>query len=205
MNEMIGLFGGLLLVGLGKIFFLHMPTSSSDWASWLQAIGSVGAIIGAFMVGNRQVVEGRRLDAERRAEEEISRFEKIKALLTNLHVLIKAMQNPDAESPSLDPEDPRTIEYMWGIANSLTAIPVLEIPHPDLIVYVFNLVPALRQLEDEFNNVHGLRVLGALPPTETVTDLVNRFNEVAKILSDAGKLCDAESEMLAASVVAVRN
>ncbi|MFM0375173.1 hypothetical protein [Paraburkholderia aspalathi] len=49
-------YGGLMAVGgfaLGAVLaaaFVHLPGSSSDWASWIQAFGSIGAILGAAFV-----------------------------------------------------------------------------------------------------------------------------------------------------------
>ncbi|MGF6936829.1 hypothetical protein OKW41_005991 [Paraburkholderia sp. UCT70] len=42
-------------------FASHFPGSSNDWASWVQAVGSIGAIVGAFLFGDR--------DARRRRAE----------------------------------------------------------------------------------------------------------------------------------------
>lgn len=48
--------GGLMAVtgfALGVVLaaaFVHLPGSSSDWASWIQAFGSIGAILGAAYV-----------------------------------------------------------------------------------------------------------------------------------------------------------
>lgn len=40
--------GGLVWLGL------KFELSKSDWASWVQAVGSIGAIAGAWLVGHRQ-------------------------------------------------------------------------------------------------------------------------------------------------------
>lgn len=42
--------GGFLCAAVTTIFLLHPPYSSQDWAAWIQAIGSIGAIAGAFGV-----------------------------------------------------------------------------------------------------------------------------------------------------------
>ncbi|MBR8037890.1 hypothetical protein KDW40_07970 [Burkholderia cenocepacia] len=44
-----------LILGLSIACLLsHLPGSSSEWASWVQAIGSIGAIIGAYFFGKWQ-------------------------------------------------------------------------------------------------------------------------------------------------------
>lgn len=55
----LGAVGFVLAVGVLTLVFApkageYAPTSSSDAASWIQAIGSIGAIIGAFLIGERQ-------------------------------------------------------------------------------------------------------------------------------------------------------
>ena len=51
-GQVAAIFGGLVIVG---IFLWQMPavTGESDkWASWVQAFGSIGAIMGAFLIAN---------------------------------------------------------------------------------------------------------------------------------------------------------
>jgi hypothetical protein len=46
---------GLLLFVIGSATFVHyQPHTSSDVASWVQAVGSIGAIIGAFQISNQE-------------------------------------------------------------------------------------------------------------------------------------------------------
>jgi hypothetical protein len=45
------------------------PTQSSDWASWVQAVGSIGAIVGSFYLGSRQAQwQAREQDRRTRAK-----------------------------------------------------------------------------------------------------------------------------------------
>lgn len=39
---------------LSGVFAAHLPGDSSAWASWIQAVGSIVAILGAYYVGERQ-------------------------------------------------------------------------------------------------------------------------------------------------------
>lgn len=43
--------GGFALGGVLAAAFTHWPGDSATWASWAQAFGTVGAIVGAFAVG----------------------------------------------------------------------------------------------------------------------------------------------------------
>lgn len=47
--------GAAIAIAVGSAVFLHYrPHNSGEIASWVQALGSIGAIIGAFKVGQRQ-------------------------------------------------------------------------------------------------------------------------------------------------------
>jgi hypothetical protein len=61
---------GLLIAGyfLGA-FFNHPPTKNSDWPAWVQAIGSVGAIIVAVALSYYQYTSARDLAAKKEQQE----------------------------------------------------------------------------------------------------------------------------------------
>ncbi|MDR5736169.1 hypothetical protein QCE47_28045 [Caballeronia sp. LZ025] len=51
----LGLVAGGFFAGmLATAFVRFLPSQSSDWASWAQAIGAVAAIIGSFVIARRQ-------------------------------------------------------------------------------------------------------------------------------------------------------
>jgi hypothetical protein len=55
------LFLSAFSAGMMVTAFLRWPPNqSSDWAAWVQAVGSIGAIVGAFEVGRRQAEASRR-------------------------------------------------------------------------------------------------------------------------------------------------
>jgi hypothetical protein len=72
--------GGVFLGAFGCAFVIEPPTQSSDWASWAQAFGSVGAIFIAWFVSKQQYERDRRTERERLLIERISRLELAKNL-----------------------------------------------------------------------------------------------------------------------------
>lgn len=87
------LLGGLGFVGaIGTLTLLfgpnagtYAPANSSDAAAWIQAVGSIGAIIGAFFLGARQSKDARKLalDMERqRRTEQRERYKQTVGLIT---------------------------------------------------------------------------------------------------------------------------
>ncbi|MFT0533981.1 hypothetical protein ACMHYJ_14305 [Castellaniella hirudinis] len=57
----LSIIAGLVLLG---VFIWQFPTNTTEWASWVQAFGSIGAIIGAIWISTIQS----RAEADRRQE-----------------------------------------------------------------------------------------------------------------------------------------
>lgn len=81
--------GFLLAVGLMSVLFqteaaAFAPSTSADAASWVQAIGSIGAILGAFFVGAQQTKHARQLYEESRVREREDREQAHLAVITLL-------------------------------------------------------------------------------------------------------------------------
>ncbi|MBN3726088.1 hypothetical protein [Burkholderia sp. Ac-20379] len=65
----LGLFGGALAVGaLVTALVRWPPMQSSDWAAWVQAVGSIGAIAAAIWIQDRQ----RSVDRENEQRRELA-------------------------------------------------------------------------------------------------------------------------------------
>lgn len=54
----------------------------SDWASWVQAVGSIAAIIGAFMIGERQASAARKVSIQEIAYAEGKRLVQYAAIVS---------------------------------------------------------------------------------------------------------------------------
>lgn len=81
--------GFLLAVGLMSVLFqtktgAFAPSTSADAASWVQAIGSIGAILGAFFVGAHQTKHARQLYEESRERERKDKEQAQLAVITLL-------------------------------------------------------------------------------------------------------------------------
>ncbi len=90
-----GFLGGILLM----TFCIHPPKDSSDWASWVQAIGSIGAILVAVWVLYQQNKESiRREDKEVKQiilslRDEVSILKK-EFSLRNMDILMRDSEGP---------------------------------------------------------------------------------------------------------------
>lgn len=81
-------------IGVGAVLFAPKGAAftsniSSDIATWIQALGSIGAIIGAFLLGERQAIRAREEAAEDRALDEKNKLEAQLAVITLLYRLGK--------------------------------------------------------------------------------------------------------------------
>lgn len=66
------------------VFVLNWPSSSGEWAAWVQAVGTIGAVIGAIWVGNRGTQFAASLQIEKEEREVRRREEGCKAVVDNL-------------------------------------------------------------------------------------------------------------------------
>ncbi|WP_175207202.1 hypothetical protein [Achromobacter anxifer] len=67
----------VLIIGLATLFYWPpsgdiLPTNSSELASWVQAIGSCAAIVGASLIASNQIKVGRQRDDQRLRERQNS-------------------------------------------------------------------------------------------------------------------------------------
>ncbi|VVE12229.1 hypothetical protein PCA20602_02693 [Pandoraea capi] len=86
----VSFWGGVAVGVLGAAFWRFPPQSSGDWASWVQAVGSIAAIAGAFLIGERQSSAARKTLAEERVAEEKARLARYFAIA---EVACEAAQN----------------------------------------------------------------------------------------------------------------
>lgn len=108
---------GTLTLAFDPKIGTYAPKSSSDAASWIQAIGSIGAIIGAFLIGERQAKRERnRLDdARAKSEGDLQRAQL--AIVSLLHEFGQRFGRAyDAEESSI-----LQVEWDTALKNSVRA------------------------------------------------------------------------------------
>ncbi len=76
-----------LLLGffLVLIFINWLPRQSSDWASWVQAFGSIGAIVGSVFLTKQQIDAQHRSAVLLEHDSRLRRWQSVKALLDSLY------------------------------------------------------------------------------------------------------------------------
>lgn len=139
----------LFLMALG---ITHFSLNSSEVASWVQAIGSIAAILGAFSISNRQT----KLHQENAAAEERKkkqRFKSIILLLAHQHSdylrrLKKAVQKANYETGTVQPYLKSGYALKWpSHLEALKSIDINQLDPNHLSVVMEMQVAALFSLE----------------------------------------------------------
>jgi hypothetical protein len=76
--------GVVALAALVGVFIWKFPSSSSDWAAWVQAFGAIAAILAASAIASRQSSQAKREEADRR----IAQLKGVRGLLDELNATL---------------------------------------------------------------------------------------------------------------------
>jgi len=141
-------------IGLVTVLFnvqtdAFVPKNSADVASWMQAIGSVIAILASYHLGARQAAEAKRQEAERQATQ--------KARQTSIGTLVQSVSDRALKSIGLllipqgdpilailTPGEGRVIEESL---RALRAIPMQEIDPPKNVEHVAGIISSLTHVQ----------------------------------------------------------
>lgn len=128
--------GVLASVVMISIFLHYQPHTSESVAAWVQAFGSVAAIVGAVWVGNRQVQAA--LSAEARAS--AGRRRSILAIAEAAHEHSERFRRLLAQS---DPRASLSLNYhesiINGVAEALGSVPFHEVGSRDGVMALLSL------------------------------------------------------------------
>lgn len=153
MSSLISVAAGFLLLflvcraaylnGYGVYFV------DSSAPAWIQAVGSILAIVAAAWIAQRQTANARKLEDYKQAKSEKQKLEVIMALMARSHGLAldicKAYQTQ--EQSDIDQISPPLME---DTHQALMALPVFDIPEWQLSLDVLMVSRALVSLKDQF-------------------------------------------------------
>jgi hypothetical protein len=115
---------------LGAVFtaFLRWPpTQSSDWAAWVQAVGSIVAIFGAYFVGERQSRATLRAAHETHQLAERTRREGIFAVIQAAHARAKEFEGALDDETRLKMHDVYHPSLIDSLVELMAKLPVSEL------------------------------------------------------------------------------
>lgn len=135
----------LLLLAVAVLWQLFPDLKSDVGAAWVQAVFSVVAIVGAFLISTRQHAMERAFDAARRNQDDLRRFETVKALLTRIDNNVRILRHMWGAS-QMDDLNPITIDYLKDCKVAFDALPIFEIPDAELVIFVAGIPRSIQDL-----------------------------------------------------------
>jgi len=134
----------LLFLGFCTVLFNNWPNGSSEWASWVQAIGAIGAIIAAFIVLNEQRCEERR----RRLKDREDQIAALKEILRACELRLTQIYSRLADSnDSLEEKLAYCLRWESMLRtpfNALDAVPFHQVPFAFASIHA---MPAIYHLD----------------------------------------------------------
>lgn len=130
----LAIIAGLLLLA---VFVWQFPQSSSEWAAWVQAFGTIAAVAAAIYVSNRQ----KKLDGENRKhvfEETRQRLisEKKSELHSAAHIVLQLITDLQevcndfiSEQKLGDVTNYRRARFLKNSLNAVNRIPIHQMPY----------------------------------------------------------------------------
>ncbi|MFB4371431.1 MULTISPECIES: hypothetical protein [unclassified Pseudomonas] len=169
------LAGFFLLLLVCRAAYLNgygVDLANSSAPAWIQAIGSVFAIVAAAWIAQRQTTNARKLEDYKQAKSEKQKLEVIMALMARSHGLAldicKAYESQ--EQSDIDQISPHLME---DTHNALMALPVFDIPEWQLSLDVLMVSRALASLKEQF------LALGDSSSHEELSGKLKELNESA--------------------------
>lgn len=125
----------------------HYELTKSDWSGWVQAIGSIAAIIGAFWIAKNQHANERKLEKDKRRADERLRFKIVKAVFSKTFATVSLIVN-EREQSDFNLPGPHRSRLLRDCQNSLDSLAPFEMPHEDLILLTTGLSHAIDILSE---------------------------------------------------------
>lgn len=178
----------MALGAIGAMFVPGVPATllasfkSDEAPAWIQAVGSILAIVAAAIIARNQTQGAAELEELKQAISDKQKFGVIMALMARAHGLandiIKAFETHKHEdfeqvSPAL----------MVDTHHALKALPIFEIPHGLLALDVLTISRGLASLEEGWSEL--LEILS--PESEEVASRMQALGTLASEISNISK------------------
>lgn len=158
----LGIVGLFAAVGLLSFLFAKqtdsfVPKNSADAASWVQAIGSVIAILASYHLGARQAAEVQRREAAALAaqkEKQQSLGKLVQASSEEALMPIELMLSlPDSQEVTYFFPGARSV--ISRVRSALEAIPIAEVNPPENMQYIAGITSRLANVETDMERLES--------------------------------------------------
>lgn len=143
----VGIAG--LILGLSIACLLtHLPGNSGEWASWVQAIGAMAAIAGAYFLGERSASHQWKIATQTRDRELAERRSSLKAVLDEVYVRFKRIEPSLNESGAFSDSAFALVseEHLGRTLDLLHQVPVFELDSGELTREILTIQAACTSL-----------------------------------------------------------
>jgi uncharacterized membrane protein len=172
----------LILYKIGNYFGLDKNT----WAAWVQAVGSIAAIVGAIWISKNQHIKDRELEVEKQRKADLQILEAIAALIARAsatcELLLEAWNVDQAARLGLG-------DQIADAKQAIDRLPYFEIPNARLVTHIALLPRSLGMLEDRLR----LAMQSQQELSQELRQAVgSSFADAQSMLNNAQRICVQE-------------
>lgn len=191
-----------IVISVFFVFFLHFLTGldfedkdtiKSAIPAWIQAFGSIAAIIYSGMVSANQIKHEKSVERARKNEENIARLDIVRALVIRSLGLVSEVKIAlETGTPkSMMQVSPST---MRDTQKAMEQLPLFDIPNGMLALDVITIGPNLGILADCWEQCanEAMKSASKEPSPESIENLESGSNELFTVCKEALKLADEQ-------------
>lgn len=151
--------------------------SSSEVASWVQAFGSIGAIMGAFAVANWQSRKQQIHREQEKSDRLLSLYAVIESAASHAKAMGEIAENRPPSCTFQGPWKSITVGAVQASVQALNTIPLHELGKAELVIQCMSIIGAMTQMLSDMNS------FSEQPSPHLVDELYFRVDEQAGIVA----------------------
>lgn len=187
---------GLAVIALAlvaiSIFLASLTKGSPDLPGWVQAVGSIAAIVAAFGLSYAQLREQRMHERKREKEDAQRKIRTLCSLLGRVKELSEIIAKSERPVPDEHPQ--YAAIYDLGLLQALLEkLPIFEVPMDELILRFHRIQQLIPMLCREFNQFRELEHPQDADKRRTARSSARRhLEELGSATNKLIQLCDQE-------------
>jgi hypothetical protein len=172
---------------LGLVFHFN----SSEWAAWVQAIGSIVAILAAVGLSNEQYQKERLADREKQNQEGREMFTTLRAVFGR--VVVSTQLCIDNRSENIGLTTTSLVADMRALQQLIDKIPIFDIPSESVILIcheIQSLIPKTCSLFEREDQGLANGLIGQVADIQNTTDIT--LEDLLRVSTMAVTACGRE-------------
>ncbi|WP_426391932.1 hypothetical protein [Variovorax sp. R-27] len=167
-----------------------------NMASWVQAVGAIVAIVGAFLISDRQHRAAVQAQRESAAHSAVDRLSIVKTLLARAIAMVNLLQR-EYEEGRLYEVSAAELENLVDCKDALDKLPVFEIPSARVVLYLSSVPRGLSELHSAWTAASAfMRIHAPELKVQSHEKLTAKLPEVLELIRLAGAACEEEIDRL---------